>query len=246
MDPVRFSTIAHRNHRFCSPLGQATVERSLERLALEHGQRALDVGCGKGEMLLRVLERYPVTGVGVDPNREFLAGAQRRATRRGLAERLDLRAATIAETGFPPDHFRFTMAIGSTHAYGGLAPTLEAFRQLLAPGGRMLLGEGYWKCEPDPGYLSLLGGTREEFTDHPGNVRAGTDRGLTLIDAWVSSEDEWDDYEGLYARSIEQHLLESPDDPDRAAMKDRIDRWQDGYRRWGRRTLGFGLYLFRT
>jgi len=27
-------------------------------------------------------------------------------------------------------------------------------------------------------------------------------------------------------------------------MLERIRRWRDGYLRWGRDTLGFGLYLF--
>jgi len=246
MDPVRFSTIAHRNHRFCSPLSEATVERALDPLALTAGQRTLDVGCGRGEMLLRVLERYPVSGVGVDPNRDFLTEAQRRAAQRGLAERVELRPCRIAETRFPAAHFDFAMAVGSTHAFQGLEPALEGLRHLITTGGKMLVGEGYWKSDPDPGYLSVLGGTREEFTDHAGNIRAGTDRGLTLIDSWISSEQEWDEYEDLYARTIERHLVEFPDDPDRVAMKERIERWQDGYRRWGRDTLGFGLYLFGT
>jgi hypothetical protein len=36
-----------------------------------------------------------------------------------------------------------------------------------------------------------------------------------------------------------------PDDPDRDAMLKRIRNWRDAYLRWGRSTLGFGLYLFQ-
>ena len=245
MDPVRFSTLAHRHHLFCSPLGADTVASAIERLDLEPGDRVLDVGCGKGEMLARVLERYDVVGVGVDPNRDFLAEALQRARRHGVEDRLELRACRAEEAALKPG-FRLALTIGSTHAFGGFRPTLQALRALISPAGRMLVGEGYWKCDPDPGYLSLLGGTRDEFTDHGGNLRAAVELGLTPLDSWTSSEAEWDEYEGLYARTIEHHLQEHPDDPDREAMKLRIERWQDGYRRWGRHTLGFGLYLLRV
>lgn len=38
----------------------------------------------------------------------------------------------------------------------------------------------------------------------------------------------------------------NPDDPTLAARLKRIILWRDGYLRWGRATMGFGLYLFRV
>ena len=245
MDPVRFSTLAHRHHVFCSPLGPETVERVLDRLEMLAPERVLDVGCGIGELLVRVLERCHATGVGVDPNPDYLEVARRRARERGVEDRLELRASRAEDAGLEPG-FQLALTIGATHAFGGFRPTLDALRGLLVGGGWMLVGEGYWKCDPDPGYLSLLGGTRDEFTDHQGNLEAAAERGLTALDWWLSSDAEWDEYEGLYADAIERHLREHPDDPDREAMKLRIEHWQEGYRRWGRHTLGFGLYLLRT
>ena len=60
----------------------------------------------------------------------------------------------------------------------------------------------------------------------------------------MASPDEWDEYEWKYSRSIERYALEQPGDPDVPAMLERIRRWRDGYLRWGRDTLGFGVYLF--
>ena len=61
----------------------------------------------------------------------------------------------------------------------------------------------------------------------------------------TASQDEWDDYEWKYCRSIERYAREQLDDPDNPWMLERIRRWRDGYLRWGRDTLGFGVYLFQ-
>ena len=41
------------------------------------------------------------------------------------------------------------------------------------------------------------------------------------------------------------HVRANPHDPDAQAMLERIRPWREAYLRWGRDTLGFGLYLFR-
>ena len=58
------------------------MDRVLALLDAKPGERALDVGCGKAEVLLRLIERYGVKGVGVDTNPAFLEQA-----RTGLARR---------------------------------------------------------------------------------------------------------------------------------------------------------------
>ena len=50
--------------------------------------------------------------------------------------------------------------------------------------------------------------------------------------------------DGKYSRSIERYAGEQPDDPDVPEMLKRSRRWRDSYLRWGRDTLGFGVYLF--
>lgn len=119
---------------------------------------------------------------------------------------------------------------------------------LVRPEGHALLGELYWKQEPDPAYLVVVGGgsaSRDDIaTTNAENVAAGQAAGLIPLHISVSSEDEWDYYEGLYARAIELYTLSYPDDPDSPAMLARIGIWRDAYLRHGRATLGFALYLF--
>jgi len=188
-------------------------------------------------MLARAARRYHADCVGIDPNRGFLEEAPR-------DRRVVLHAARVQDVDLPPESFDAALCIGSTHAFGGFLQALGALSALVLKGGTLALGEGYWKQPPAPGYLEVLGGGPEEFTSHEENMRAGEALGLTLRAASISSEAEWDAYEELYAQSIERFAAEHPDDPDRDAMLARSRGWYASYRKWGRSTLGFGVYLF--
>ena len=246
LDPVRFSTIAHLDIAILNPVGDRTLSEVAGRLRLPARGRVLDVGCGRGEWLIRLLERYRARGVGIDRSALLIDDARARARLRGVEDRVDFHVADARVFPIPPGTFDVAICLGATHALGLRDGALRALARAVRPGGQIVVGEGYWKTEPDPDYLALLEAERDEFTDHEGNSRAGRDVGLSLEAKWASSEAEWDAYEGAYAGGIRRYLSAHPDDPDADAMRERVDRWERGYQRWGRSTLGFGIYLFRT
>ena len=65
----RFFDITHADHVLCNPLSVAKLDEMIGLLDLWHGQRVIDIACGKGELLVRLVERYGIGGVGVDPRR---------------------------------------------------------------------------------------------------------------------------------------------------------------------------------
>ncbi len=244
MEPSKFTNVAHRDHLFCSPLSAARVDALIDLLELPVGAGVLDVGCGKGEVLLRILARYRVAGTGLDLSEAWLTEARARAEARVLPQPPTF-LLQDANGYTPPEPFDLAVCIGSSHTYGGYRDSLRALRQVIKPGGLLLIGEGYWKQVPAPEYLALLEASADELTDHAGNVAVAVGQGLTPLFASVSSDDDWDDYEGLYALSVERYAAQHPDDPDVPAMLGRIRPWRDGYLRWGRDTLGFAIYLFQ-
>lgn len=245
MEPLKFTTIAHRDHRFCSPVSSAKADELVALFNLRAEERVIDVGCSKAEWLIRLVERRGVHGVGVDTNERFLEEARQQAATRIPAGRLELHHLPMAEFDAGEGVYGAAICIGSSHAFGDHRSALWSLANLARPGGLVLLGEGYWKQPPASQYLALLGAEPSDYRSHAGNVLAGLENGLIPLYSCVSNDDEWDRYEGLYALSIERHIAEHPDDPDADEMRDRIGSWREAYLRWGRDTLGFGFYLFR-
>ena len=244
MNPYKFSAIAHRDHDFCNPISAAKIGRILELLPLDTEAHALDLGCGRGELALRLIERFGCRLTAIDLSAPMLEAARGRAARCGALDRLRLVEAEIAEFRPEPESFDLTAMLGGRGIPGGITGFCERLASWTQRGGYVLIGEGYWQKVPSAEYLAHLEATVDEFRDHRRNVEAGVDAGLVPLHASVASADEWDEYEWKYSASIERYAIEQAEDPDVPAMLARIRRWRDGYLRWGRDTLGFGLYLF--
>ena len=108
------------------------------------------------------------------------------------------------------------------------------------------MGEGYWRKDPDREYLEAAGLVRQELQSHGENIALGEELGLELIDASESSSREWDHFEGLFWAAAEIALERLPGDPKVVERADHWRRWKAAYLKWGRDTMGFGLYLFET
>ncbi len=243
MDSHKFSAIAHRDHDYCNPISGARIDAMLDLVPLTADARVLDLGCGRAELALRVIERSGAHVTAVDRSPPMLAAARERARRLQHPERLHLVEDDIARFTAAPEAFDLTVMMGAGGIAGGMRGVCAKLAALTRPGGHVLVAEGFWERDPDPEYLAFLGG-EDDLPEHRGNVQAGVDAGLVPLHAATASRDEWDDYEWKYARAIERYAREMPQDPDVPAMLERSRAWRDGYLRWGRGTLGFGCYLF--
>jgi SAM-dependent methyltransferase len=242
----RYSAIGHTGMVFWNPVGEAVLDDWIVALSLNRDSRVLDIGCGRAELLMRLIERYGCSGVGVDNSPLVTAIGQAELARRLPLAVCELRCEPFDAEDFAPRSVDLICCIGSTHAMVNYATALETLRNLVKPGGLILVGEGYWRKEPDAAYLAFLQSTSEELNSHAGNIELATGLGLQLERACETSDVDWARYEDGYASNIYNYLAANPDDPDAAAIRERIDPWRDAYLRWGRDTLGFGLYLFRT
>jgi cyclopropane fatty-acyl-phospholipid synthase-like methyltransferase len=240
----RLSAIRHGDLLFHNPIDPAVVDEVLDVAGLTSADRAVDLGCGPGELLVRLAERTGCGGVGVDLAEAQIEEARRRAAQRAPDAALEFEARDAGEV---QGTFALAACVGSTHALGGLDEALARLTKLTVPGGHVLVGDGFWAREPTDPYLEALGGaTRDELTDYPGLVRAGEPHGLTSVYVRVATEADWDRYEWTLTANGERFVAEHPDAPEVAELRE----WNDAARNrvlgpGGRGTMGFALVLMR-
>ena len=59
-DRARISAITHGDLAFHNPLAPERLDEVVARAGVGPGDRVLDVGCGAGELLIRLAERFGV------------------------------------------------------------------------------------------------------------------------------------------------------------------------------------------
>jgi cyclopropane fatty-acyl-phospholipid synthase-like methyltransferase len=241
---ARLSAITHGDLAFHDPLDPAVVDEVLAFASLGPGDRALDLGCGPGELLVRLAERTGCGGLGVDLATAQIEEARRRAAARAPRAGLEFRAADASGVD---GEFALTACVGSSHALGGLDAALARMAQLTLPGGHVLLGDGFWAREPTDHYLEALGGaSRDELPDYAGLLRAGDRHGLRAVHVRVASEADWDRYEWTLIANGERFLAEHSDAPEAEDLRAWVDTHRDRVTApGGRGTMGFALVLLR-
>lgn len=247
MDIWKFYDITHREHVVCNPTSEEKLVRLVELLRLPTDARVVDIACGKGEFLIRLAEAYGARGVGIDISLFHIADAKRRLEARAPGSGITFIQKDGAD--FKPDEphsLDLASCVGASWVFGGHADTLDALVGMVRPGGWVIVGEPYWLKEPCEDYLEASGVARADFGSHFSNAEAGEGRGLELVHTIVSSQDDWDRYEGLQWFATAEYARTHPDDPDVAELVERVSRAKTAYLRWGRDTLGWAIYAFRS
>jgi SAM-dependent methyltransferase len=246
LDTWKFYDITHREHVVCNPTSEEKLARLVELVHLPRDARVVDIACGKGEFLIRLAEAYGVHGVGVDLSPFCIAEAERRLKTR--VPQAGIAFSQMDGADFEPDtSHSYTLAscIGASWIFGGHAETLDALVSMVEPNGWVIAGEPYWVREPSQEYLRASGLTRDGLGSHAENVEAGEQRGLDLVHTLVSSDDDWDRYEGLQWYGTAEYARAHPDDPDLSELLERVAKGKSAYLKWGRGTLGWAIYVFR-
>ncbi len=250
MDTWKFFDVTHRDHVICNPMSLARIDELISLLDLPSRPRVLDVASGKGEFLLRLAERYGgpagagFSGVAIDISPYVVAELRRGAGARAPGASIEILEQDASAYQPAAASFDLGCCIGASWIYGGHAGTLSALAAAVRPGGQVLVGEPFWRRDPDEGYLTEAGLRRDEFGTHAENVATGERAGLVPLLALVSSGEEWDRYETLQWRATARWVASHPEDPDIPELVERVAQARHAYLTWGRDTLGWALYLF--
>ena len=235
-----YSAVAERDHEIQNPTSPEKIRLLGERLRLEPESHVLDIACGKGGPAVILAREFGCTITGVERAPEFAADARERVAAAGLADRIEILERDAAELDLEPARYDVALCLGASFVWGGLAGTLAALTPAARAGGHVVVGEPYWRRWPlpdgiaDDGFV-ILAATIDRF-------RAA---GLTLDTLIASSEDDWDRYESLHWRALEDWLAANPGDPDAPEIRQRHETNRDDYLRWGRELLGWAIFAAR-
>ena len=246
MNIWKFYAVAHRDHLVCNPTSEAKTDEFVRLLPLKPGGRVLDIASGKGEQLLRIVERHDATGVGIDISPYEVEIANHRAAERQLSDRVEFIEGDGAKYDAESNSFDLTMCLGASWVWGGHLGTIEALKKIVKPGGLIVLGEPFKLKEPDSGYVDAEPDFAKSMVTHAENVAIARKAGLTLLYSIVSDHNDWDRYEGLRIRAAELYAEENPEDPDAQEILEKQRQSSDLYLKYGRDTVGWAIYLFRA
>jgi cyclopropane-fatty-acyl-phospholipid synthase len=126
--------------------GAKTLEEAQEtkldlvctKLALQEGERVLDVGCGWGSFVMHAASRYGVEAVGITLSEPQAELARQRVADAGLADRIEIRVQDYRELA--GENFDAIASIGMVEHVGEaqIDTYAEQLASMLKPGGRLL------------------------------------------------------------------------------------------------------------
>ena len=123
----------------------------LGSLSLQGDEQVLDVGCGRGAVLLLAAQRLSsgkATGIDLwqvqDQSGNALAATQRNAAAEGVSEKIELHTGDMRKLPFGDASFDVivsSLAIHNVPDAGGRAEAVREIARVLKPGGRVLLAD---------------------------------------------------------------------------------------------------------
>jgi SAM-dependent methyltransferase len=242
---LRHHEIAEARHSILNPLVEPQLRLLGEVCGVGPGSRVLDLACGKGELLCRWAAWFGSGGVGVDLSTVFAAAARERAAELGVVDRVEIVEGDAAGYRAAPGAFDVACCIGATWIGEGLAGTAALLRPSLRPGGLLLIGEPYWNEPPPAECVEAHGFGPDDYTSLEGTYDRLDAAGLELVEMVLATPETWDRYEASQWLTVTDWLAANPDDPDHAAMVRFRDENRRTYLRWGRRYLGWGVFVTR-
>ncbi len=233
---------------FLSPISEQRASRLVAWLADGLGDGTLlDVGCGWGELALRVASAAPDGHVvGVDLDAERIARATLRARERGLEDRTEFLVGDGASTG--PSGVDALVAIGASQVWAqpaaaegplDYAAALGGIRRRVHRGARVVYADGVWSHPPTPAATAPLGGRHDEFLPMADLVLLTEEHEFAVVAVGQATQEEWDDFEsGFTARYATWLAGHDPDHPQATEVRARARAQREGYLRGYRGVLG--------
>ena len=233
-----FYAVAERDHEIQNPTSIEKILAVGALMRLGPATRVLDVACGKAGPAIVLARELGCRIVGVEKAPEFVAAGRERVAAAGLTDRVEIVESDARAFPLAPEAWDAVLCLGASFAFDNLEGTLAALVPALRPGGFLAVGEPFWHEWPLPEGVDDLGYV--PLRETVARIEAG---GLAPAGMVASSLDDWDRYESLHWRALEEWLAASPADPDAAGIRERHERARADYLAFERRLLGWAMFV---
>jgi SAM-dependent methyltransferase len=231
--------MVERDHVIQDPTSREKIRLLGEYVRLTADSQVLDMGCGKAGPAVVLAEAFGCRILGVELREVFAAEARARVKERGLERLIDVRTADAVSFALEPDFYDVAMAIGTCFIWGHIEHAARALVPAVKRGGYLALGEPYWRSQP------AVGVDREPFVSLPETVARLESAGVHLTGIIAASQDDWDRYESLHWRAVEEWLAANPGHADVASIRDRHRASLAAYLEHQRPLLGWAILVAR-
>ncbi len=190
----------HHTMSIDSPMTSHDLDEVVDLLALIGGEQALDLACGRGELLRRLAGRATTTGTGVDLSPWMLHAAHRLSP----VENTELTWVLddAREYAFTtPSLTNITTCLGGSWVWHGFTGTLKTLAALTPAGGRIAIGDMHLRDGLDAEAITKSHGAVESVEQ----LEAGFEtNGLEILGRVNTTDAAWDDYLGRTREAVQR------------------------------------------
>jgi len=228
--------VAERDHEIQDPTSADKIRLLGGYLRLDGTSRVLDIACGKAGPAIVLAAAYGCRIQRVELRPQFADEARARVAERGLDGLVSIETADGAAYPLEPDAWDAALCLGASFVWGHIGDAARTLGPAVRPGGFVAIGEPFWR---EPGIEA------DGFVDLAATVDRFQSGGLALTGLIAASEDDWDRYESLHWRALEEWLAASPEHPDAGPIRERHLASRDDYLRSQRARLGWAIFAGR-
>jgi SAM-dependent methyltransferase len=228
--------VAERDHEIQDPTSAEKIRLLGEYLRLDGSSRVLDVACGKAGPAIVLAQAFGCRIHGVELRAQFADAARARVAERGLDDLVSIETADAADFPLEPAAWDAALCLGASFVWGHIGDAARMLTPTVRAGGFVAIGEPFWR---------EAGLAEDDFVDLAATVERFQSAGLALTGLVAASEDDWDRYESLHWRALEEWLAANGEHSDAPAIREQHVSFRDNYVRRQRAELGWAIFAGR-
>ena len=230
--------------RIDNPISKANLDKIVDFLSLKQKSKVIDLGCGRGEFLLCLAEKYNATGTGIDISESRITEAKAESNRRKNGHNIRFTVGDVQKYQIPEmGTYDLVGFVGSSYYYGSFKRALQYAIRIVHRTGKIIIGHPYWYATPTDKYCKDVGdspGTLKYLHEYASNAMK---MGLNVTYVFTSSRQEYDHYFAEAWRDMKLDM-ETKSLKEQLTLRKQLNADWIRHLKWIRNIHGWAIYIF--